>query len=43
LRNEVKEKLGGEIMKWDPDKYTFTNMPEADQFLHREYRQGWAL
>lgn len=43
LRNEVKEKLGGEIMKWDPDKYTFTNMPEADQFLHCEYRQGWTL
>ena len=43
LRNEVKEKLGGEVMIWDPDKFSFTNMPEADRFLHCEYRKGWNL
>jgi len=43
LRNEIKQKLGGEVMIWDPDKYSFTNMPEADQFLHCEYRNGWSL
>jgi len=43
LHNEVKQKLGGEVMMWDPDKYSFTNMPEADQFLHCEYRKGWNL
>lgn len=43
IRNEVKEKVGGEVMKWDPEKFSFTNMPEADQFLHCEYRKGWSL
>lgn len=43
LRNEVKQKLGGEVMLWDPDKYGFSNMPEADQYLHCEYRNGWSL
>ena len=43
LRNEVKEKLGGEVMLWDPEKFSFTNMPEADKFLHYEYRKGWSL
>jgi predicted dehydrogenase len=43
LRNEIKQKLGGEVMIWDPDKYGFPNMPEADQFLHCEYRKGWNL
>jgi predicted dehydrogenase len=43
IRNEVKEKLGGEVMLWDPDKFSFTNMPEANKFLHCEYRKGWTL
>lgn len=43
LRNEVKQKLGGEVMLWDPVRYSFPNMPEADQFLHCEYRKGWSL
>ena len=43
IRNEVKEKLGGEVMQWDPEKFTFINMPEADKFLHCEYRSGWTL
>lgn len=43
LRNEMKEKLGGEVMLWDPEKFSFTNMPEADQFLHCNYREGWSL
>jgi len=43
IRNEVKEKMGGQVMKWDPDKFSFTNMPEADQYLHCEYRKGWSI
>ena len=43
LRNEMKEKLGGQVMTWNPDKFSFTNIPEADQFLHCEYRKGWSL
>jgi len=43
IRNEVKEKLGGQVMLWDPVKFSFPDMPEADQFLHCEYRKGWSL
>lgn len=43
IRMELKEKLGGTVLKWDPDKFSFTNLPEADKFLHCEYRKGWTL
>src|SRR5690606_25872687 len=43
LRNEMKESLGGEVMRWDPDNFCFTGMPGADQFLHTHYRNGWIL
>ena len=43
LRNELKEKLSGQILKWDPELFSFTNLPEADKFLHNEYREGWSL
>jgi hypothetical protein len=43
LRKELKEKLSGQILKWDPEKFSFPNLPDADKFLHYEYRMGWNL
>lgn len=43
LRVELKERLSGFKLKWDPDKYSFPNLPDADKFLHCEYRKGWTL
>jgi predicted dehydrogenase len=43
LRKELKEKLSGQVLKWDPEKFSFPNLPEADKFLHCEYRKGWNL
>jgi predicted dehydrogenase len=43
LRVELREKLSRTKLYWDGDKMEFTNMPEANQFLHYEYRQGWSL
>jgi predicted dehydrogenase len=43
LRKAVKEKLSGLILQFDPEKFKFPNMPDADQFLHCEYRKGWSL
>jgi hypothetical protein len=43
LRMELKEKLSSMILKWDSDKFSFSNMPEANQYLHCEYREGWSL
>lgn len=30
-------------LDYDAEKMAFTNQPEADQFLSRPYREGWAL
>ncbi len=30
-------------LKYDGENMAFTNLPEADEFLHYEYRQGWTL
>lgn len=43
LRVELRDKLTRVPLLWDPEKFEFTNMPEANQFLRREYRKGWTL
>ncbi|UCG47607.1 MAG: Gfo/Idh/MocA family oxidoreductase [Phycisphaerales bacterium] len=43
LRVELREKLTRARLNWDTEKFEFTNMPEANQFLRREYRAGWTL
>jgi len=30
-------------LRWDSKNLEFTNLPEANQYLHREYRPGWSL
>jgi predicted dehydrogenase len=37
----VKEK--NTVLLWDGEKMEFTNLPEANQYLHMEYRPGWSL
>jgi len=33
----------GKKIEWDAKKLRATNCPEAAQYVHREYRQGWSL
>jgi hypothetical protein len=33
----------GQPVEWDAKRMKITNMPEANQFLGREYRPGWTL
>jgi predicted dehydrogenase len=33
----------GKRIEWDRDKLQATNCPEAERFLHSEYRKGWTL
>ena len=33
----------GKKLRWDAVNMTSTNCPEADQYLSREYRNGWSL
>jgi len=34
---------GGDRLYWDSAKLTVTNDPDANRFLHYEYRRGWEL
>lgn len=43
LRKELRDKLSGINLIFDPEKLSFPNMPEADKFIHYEYRKGWSL
>ncbi|MCX6563952.1 MAG: Gfo/Idh/MocA family oxidoreductase [Candidatus Aminicenantes bacterium] len=31
------------VLQWDAEKMQVTNLPEANRWIHKEYRQGWAL
>tara|TARA_R110002111_G_scaffold262289_1_gene337831 strand:+ start:118633 stop:119952 length:1320 start_codon:yes stop_codon:yes gene_type:complete len=33
----------GEKIEWDAKKMEITNLPEANKFLSRDYRDGWSL
>jgi predicted dehydrogenase len=33
----------GKRITWDAEKLRVTNAPEAQQFVHKEYRKGWTL
>lgn len=33
----------GKKIEWDPKKMEVTNVPEANAFLRRDYREGWTL
>jgi predicted dehydrogenase len=43
LRVELREKLTRARLSWDGPNMKITNLPEANQFLQREYRKGWTL
>ncbi len=33
----------GKKIEWDPEKLCAPNAPEAEPFIRRDYRKGWAL
>ena len=43
LRPALKEKITRVKLHWDGDAMKVTNLPEANQYLRREYRQRWTL
>jgi hypothetical protein len=43
LRVELKEKSTRTRLHWDGPNMKITNLPEANEFLHRQYREGWTL
>ncbi|MHC4475408.1 MAG: Gfo/Idh/MocA family protein [Planctomycetota bacterium] len=43
LRPELREELARTKLHWDGENMKFTNMPEANDYLRRQYREGWVL
>jgi hypothetical protein len=43
LRMELREKLDRQKLLWDAKAKQFSNLPEANEFLHKTYRSGWVL
>lgn len=43
LLGSVCVRHGGEKLVWDSENLKIVNAPEANQYLHYEYRQGWTL
>jgi predicted dehydrogenase len=43
LLGTVCVRVGGRKLLWDSENFKVTNVPEANQFLHYEYRKGWTL
>lgn len=43
LLGTISVRLGGAKLYWDSEKMKITNLPEANNYLHYEYRKGWAL
>ncbi len=41
LRAELREKLEHKKLEWDSNSFQFTNFPEANKWLRRDYRKGW--
>ena len=42
LRPQLREELTGTKLAWDSTQLAFTNLESANQFLRREYRDGWS-
>jgi hypothetical protein len=43
LLGSVAIRMEGELLQWDSANMKIPNAPEAEQFLHYQYRQGWSL
>ena len=43
LRMDLREKLDRQILTWDAEQRRFSNLPEANAYLHKNYREGWSL
>lgn len=43
LIGNISLRYAGKRLYWDAANMTFTNMPEADEFVRHSYRAGWSL
>jgi len=33
----------GQKLEWDGENMKVLNVPEANEYVHRQYRNGWSL
>ncbi|MCA9195142.1 MAG: Gfo/Idh/MocA family oxidoreductase [Planctomycetales bacterium] len=43
LRSQLRDDLTQKKLLWDSDNLAFTNHDSANQFLRRDYREGWQV
>ncbi|NLE37349.1 MAG: gfo/Idh/MocA family oxidoreductase, partial [Pirellulaceae bacterium] len=43
LMNTIVNRFPGEKLVWDAKTLQFNNKPEANQYLRRDYREGWRV
>jgi len=43
IQPALKEKVARTKLLWDGENMKVTNVPEANQYLRRKYREGWTL
>jgi hypothetical protein len=43
LRVQLREDLTLCKLLWDSTALRFSNLPDANQYLRRDYRPGWSL
>jgi len=43
LLGNIAKRFPGQLLPWDGPNMTVTNLPEADLWIKRPYRQGWKL
>ncbi len=43
LRVHLRELLTRKKLNWDPANLKIANLPEANEYIRREYRKGWSL
>jgi predicted dehydrogenase len=43
LRVHVRELLTRKKLLWDPETMKIANLPEANEYIRRQYREGWTL
>ena len=43
LLGTVAVRVPGQLLEWNSEDLKFTNYPEAEKFLRRDYRKGWGI
>jgi len=43
LLGSIAVRYKKQVLRWDSEQFRFTNATEANQYVGRQYREGWAV